>query len=101
MRRKYKGALRMPKIGYGNNKKTRHMLPSGFYKFVVHNAKELDMLLMHNRTYAAQVAHNVSTKKRHEILKRANQLDVKVLNRHARMRAQVAAAVAASARCSR
>jgi hypothetical protein len=64
VRRKYKGALRMPKIGYGNNKKTRHLMPSGFYKFVVHNAKEVDMLLMHNRTYAAQVAHNVGVKKR-------------------------------------
>ena len=88
MRRKYKGALRMPKIGYGNNKKTRHLLQSGFYKFIVHNAKEVDMLLMHNRTYAAQVAHNVSVQERLAILKRANQLDVKVLNRHARLRAQ-------------
>ena len=27
----------MPSIGYGSNKKTRHMLPDGFKKFVVHN----------------------------------------------------------------
>lgn len=27
----------MPSIGYGSNKKTRHMLPDGFRKFVVHN----------------------------------------------------------------
>ena len=29
----------MPSIGYGSNKKTRHMLSNGFYKFVVNNVK--------------------------------------------------------------
>eukprot|EP00953_Heterococcus_sp_UTEX-ZZ885_P033426 17378-Heterococcus_DN1.PRE.1 len=32
----------------GSNKKTRNVLPSGFYKFLVHNVKELELLLMHN-----------------------------------------------------
>merc|ERR1711982_103236 len=86
VRRRFKGTIRMPKIGYGNNKKTRFLLPSGFYKFVVHNVSELDMLLMHNRQYAAQIASTVSVRKRHDILRRANQLDIKVVNRHARMR---------------
>lgn len=62
----------MPNIGYGSNKKTRHMLPNGvlrglwqnmpqvsrdlqfsppagFFKFVVSNVKELELLMMHNR----------------------------------------------------
>lgn len=39
----------MPNIGYGSDKKTRHYLPNGFKKFVVHNAKELEVLMMHNR----------------------------------------------------
>ena len=29
----------MPNIGYGSNKKTRHMLPNGFFKFTVSNVK--------------------------------------------------------------
>ena len=29
----------MPNIGYGSNKKTRHVMPDGFKKFVVHNVK--------------------------------------------------------------
>ena len=29
----------MPSIGYGSNKKTRHMMANGFYKFVVNNVK--------------------------------------------------------------
>ena len=37
VRRRFKGTIPMPKIGYGSDKKTRHRLPSGFYKFVVNN----------------------------------------------------------------
>lgn len=39
----------MPNIGYGSNAKTRHMLPTGFLKFVVSNVKDLELLMMHNR----------------------------------------------------
>ncbi len=49
VRRKFKGTTLMPNIGYGSNKKTRHVLPSGFLKFLVHNVRDLDLLLMHNR----------------------------------------------------
>lgn len=31
--------MRMPNIGYGSNKKTRHLLPNGFKKFVVRNKR--------------------------------------------------------------
>lgn len=41
-------------IGYGSNKKTRHMMPSGHKAFLVNNTRDLDLLLMHNRTYAAE-----------------------------------------------
>jgi hypothetical protein len=54
MRRRFKGQAVMPKIGYGSNKKTRHMMPSGHKAFLVNNVRELDLLLMHNRTYAAE-----------------------------------------------
>ncbi|CAK9140881.1 unnamed protein product [Ilex paraguariensis] len=49
VRRKFKGYNFMPNIGYGSDKKTRHYLPNGFNKFVVHNVKELEVLMMHNR----------------------------------------------------
>ncbi|KAL2327454.1 hypothetical protein Fmac_020881 [Flemingia macrophylla] len=49
-------------------KKTRHYLPNGFKKFVVHNVKVLELLMMHNGTYCAEIAHNVSTRKRKEIV---------------------------------
>ena len=76
----------MPKIGYGSDKKTRHLLPNGFYKFRVHNVQDLELLLMHNRSYCAEIAHNVSRKKRIEITQRADELNVKVINGKAKIR---------------
>lgn len=36
----------MPNIGYGSNKKTRHMLPTGFKKVLVHNVKVSQILFL-------------------------------------------------------
>ncbi|KAK6430458.1 60S ribosomal protein L32, partial [Oleoguttula sp. CCFEE 5521] len=42
-------------------------------------------LLMHNKTYAAEIAHAVSSRKRVEIVSRAKQLGVKVTNGKAKL----------------
>ncbi len=52
----------MPKIGYGSDNATKYYLPNGLKKFVVHNAKDLDVLLMNNRTFCGEIAHNVSSR---------------------------------------
>ncbi|KAI9202092.1 ribosomal protein L32e [Polychytrium aggregatum] len=87
VRRRFKGNIAMPKIGYGSNAATRHLLPNGFKKFVVSNVADLELLLMHNRAYVAEIAHNVSSRKRIQIVERAKQLDVKVSNAGGRLRA--------------
>ena len=71
VRMKFNGTILMPNIGYGSNKKTRHLLPNGYLKFTVSNVAELELLMMHNKQYAAEIAHNVSGRKRQEIIERA------------------------------
>uniref|UniRef100_A0A8C7BPS6 60S ribosomal protein L32 n=1 Tax=Neovison vison TaxID=452646 RepID=A0A8C7BPS6_NEOVI len=88
VRRTFKGQILMPNIGYGSNKKTKHMLPSGFRKFLVHNVKELEVLLMCNKSYCAEIAHNVSSKNRNAIMERAAQLAIRVTNPNARLHSE-------------
>ena len=88
VRRRFKGALPMPSIGYGSDKKTRNVHPNGFQSVVVNNASELEMLMMHNRTYAATIGHAVSTRGRQTIVSRAEQLAIRVTNASAKLRAE-------------
>ncbi|EFE42732.1 hypothetical protein TRV_02452 [Trichophyton verrucosum HKI 0517] len=115
VRRRFSGQAAMPKIGYGSNKKTRHMIPSGHKVFLVQNPKDVELLLMHNRTYAAEyvspgclsikaeviislflrsylitfspirIGHAVSSAKRVDIIAKAKALGVKVTNAKGRL----------------
>ncbi|MCJ1288745.1 hypothetical protein MMC34_000274 [Xylographa carneopallida] len=85
VRRRFKGQAVMPSIGFGSNRKTRHLMPSGHKAFLVHNTRDVDLLLMHNKTFAAEIGHAVSSRKRVEIVAKAKQLGVKITNAKARV----------------
>ncbi|XP_064225624.1 large ribosomal subunit protein eL32-like [Aotus nancymaae] len=81
VRRGFKGHLvLMPNIGYGSDKKTKHVLPSSFRKFLVHNVKEPEVWRMRSKTYDAEVAHNVSSRNHKAIVERAAQPAVRLTN---------------------
>ena len=84
MRRQFRGRKPLVKIGYGTKRDHRHVLPSGFKKFLIRTPADLEILLMNNRTYAAELASNLSSRKSEKIMLRARELNVKVLNPRSR-----------------
>ena len=66
-------------IGYGSPKQARHLHPSGFQEVIVHNVKDLEDI--DPKVQAARVAHTVGMRKRTEIEDRADELNIRILNR--------------------
>ena len=87
------------------------MMPSGHKAFLVHNTRDVDLLLMHSKTFAAEyvythpgqkkelakrtgltefrISHAVSSRKRIDIIARAKELGVKVTNPKAKVTVEV------------
>jgi len=78
VREKRKGRLKMPDIGYKKSEEIRELHPSGLKEIIVRNVKDLENLDANK--YAIRIASTVGKKKREEIIKKAKELKIRILN---------------------
>ncbi|KAG8510652.1 Septin-6, partial [Galemys pyrenaicus] len=63
-----------PDLDAQGSEKTKHMLPSGFQKFLAHNAKGLQVPLLERTSRCAEIAHEASLQDRQAPVGRGAQL---------------------------
>jgi large subunit ribosomal protein L32e len=68
----------IPNAGYGSPKAVRNLHPSGFEDVLVYNVKELENFDAQKQ--ACRIASKVGKKKRMDIIKKAGEMKIKVLN---------------------
>lgn len=73
-----KGKPKMPSVGYGAPRELRYLHPSGFREVLVSNVNDLQKIDPSKEV--VKIAHAVGKKKRSGILKKAEELKIKVLN---------------------
>ena len=67
------------RVGFRGPKDVRGLHSSGFEEIIVHNVNQLEKI--NPKTQAARIGGSVGTKKRIEIEKKADELEVRILNR--------------------
>jgi large subunit ribosomal protein L32e len=78
MRKQKSGMPAIVKVGYRGPRAARSLHPSGYTDNVVHNTAELARL--DPKKDAARIGHTVGKKKKIEIINKAVELGIKVLN---------------------
>lgn len=78
VRRREKGKVRMPFIGWGAKAGEKGKHPSGFYETVVSSAADLSKV--DAKTHAVKISSTVGRMKRDIIVKKAEEMKIKVLN---------------------
>lgn len=71
----------MPGKGYKTTEVIKHLTPEGYRKVMVTNVKDLEPLKSLNGFYAAEIRHAVGAKKRIDIIAKADEYAIIVLNR--------------------
>lgn len=79
MRKHLKYRPNVVSIGYRGPKQVRGLHPSGFQEILIHNVSDLERL--NPDTQAARISSTVGTKKRMAIAKKAEERNIRVLNR--------------------
>ena len=67
-----------PKSGYRAPKKVRGLHPSGYREVLVQNPEQLKAI--ERETMAVRISSRVGRRKRNEIVRKANELNIKILN---------------------
>ena len=78
MRKQKSGMPALVKVGYRSPKAARGLHPSGYRDILIYNTHEL--IKLDSKRDAARIAHTVGKKKRIEIINKALELGIKVLN---------------------
>ena len=78
IRRKIKGWPPGPSSGYKGPKNARGLHPSGYRDILVYNVADLSKI--DPATQAARIAHTVGKRKRSDIIAKAKELNLKILN---------------------
>lgn len=73
-----KGAVNLPKVGRRTAKEDRGKHPSGYEETLVHRPADLDEL--DPETEAARIGGTVGGRKKAQIIEKAEEQDIKVLN---------------------
>lgn len=81
MRVKKKGWPKSVDVGYRSLKRVRGLHPSGFEEVIVHNIKDLDGI---KPSQAVRISRTVGERKRADIVGRAEELKIFVLNKRVR-----------------
>lgn len=81
MRLKKRGWPKSVDTGYRSPRDVRGLHPSGFEEVIVHNVNELESI---KPGQAARISHTVGRRKRAEIIRRAEELKVYLLNERTR-----------------
>lgn len=79
VRLKLKSAKAMPGVGYRTPKQIRGLHPSGYEDVLVHNTDDLEGI--DPDTEAVRIASKVGGRKRNQIIEKADENDIHVLNR--------------------
>ena len=79
MRRHFRYRVNVVSVGYGSPMAIRSYHPSGFKERLVHNINDLKDI--DPKTHAVRIAHSVGAKKRLDIIEKADEDGIRVLNR--------------------
>ncbi|MDR3062638.1 MAG: 50S ribosomal protein L32e [Methanobrevibacter sp.] len=79
MRRYEAGKPAMPSIGYGSPKNLRGLHPSGYKDVLIYNLK--DLVKLDPSSEAGRISASIGLKKKIQLLEKANELGIKILNK--------------------